>query len=57
MQLCSREAKLPNLKLKTWPEQLLSFLQLDIVLPGITDGFLYYSLMNISDIGWFIDIV
>jgi hypothetical protein len=57
MQLCSHEAKLPNLMLKTWPEQLLSFLPLDIMLPGITDGFMYYSLMNINDIGLFIDIV
>ncbi len=28
------EVKLPNLKLKTWPKQLLGSLPIDIVLPG-----------------------
>jgi hypothetical protein len=32
-QLCCYEVKLPNLKLKIWPKQLLDSLPLDIVMP------------------------
>jgi hypothetical protein len=32
------QVKLPNLKLKTRPKQLLGFLPLVIVLPGVPDG-------------------
>jgi hypothetical protein len=34
MPLCCYETKLPNLKLKTWPKQLLGSLQLVFVLTG-----------------------
>ncbi len=34
VQLLFFEAKLPNLKLKTRPKQLLSYLPLDIMLPA-----------------------
>ncbi len=30
------ETKLPNLKLKTWPKQLLGYLPVDIMLPGFS---------------------
>jgi hypothetical protein len=30
------KVKLPNLKLKTWPKQLLGYLLLDIALPGLS---------------------
>jgi hypothetical protein len=33
MQISNYEAKLLNLKLKTWPKQLLGFLQMDVALP------------------------
>jgi hypothetical protein len=35
MHLCSYEAKLTNLKLKTHSNQILGSLLLDIVLPGL----------------------
>ncbi len=37
---CCNWAKLPNLKLKTWPSQLLGSLRLDIALPGLMFLFL-----------------
>ncbi len=36
MHLCCYEVKRPNLKLKTWPEQLLGFLSLAFALPALT---------------------
>jgi len=36
MHLFKYEAKLSNLKLKTWPDQLLGSLPKDIALPGFT---------------------
>jgi len=39
MRLCSYKSKLSILKLKTWPQQLLGYLLLDIVLPAFVTRF------------------
>jgi hypothetical protein len=39
MRLCSYKSKLSILKLKTWPQQLLGYLPLDIVLPTFVTQF------------------
>ncbi len=35
VHLLCRRVKLPNLKLKTWPKQLLGYVPLDIALPAL----------------------
>jgi hypothetical protein len=51
MHLFCYEAKQPNLKLKTWPEQLLGYLLLAFALPGYSnttlDGAMTLNMMTL----------
>ncbi len=48
MHLCCCEAKLPSLKLKTWPNHLVGYLPLDIALTNSNKSFVVHAQTNQS---------